>query len=406
MAPDRVGEIPDTSSPGGRGDRRFRNRRRARLAHRRNFSRLGSVSSSRAATPFLFDRRYGSPYGERHQGCSSSPRKDPTLLKGLFGQVVFSVAGAEYRWEDVVLAAELSGDWARLQERVREGIALLRRWEEEPDVLEESEIESAASEFRYQRDLISAEEMEEWLARWGLTAESWMDYVRGLLLRQKWSGDPAGLALGSSSEEGEIEERVLAEAVCSGELRRLASTLAGRAAIAAREAEDGPATPSTGLSRSESLASFELSFQRFCEREVTPEAVEAQIRAGQADWTRLDCRCVSFPNEEAAREAALGVRIDGRTLDEVAGDAHGEIRREEFYIEEAPAESRDLFLGARKGELVGPVPIGDEFLLYLVLDKVLPSESDERVGLRARETVVTRLVEGEMNDRVKWRWRF
>jgi hypothetical protein len=334
-------------------------------------------------------------------------------VKGLFGQVVFSVGGAEYLWEDVVLAAELTGDWARLRQRVDEGIACLRRWEQEPEALDEGEIESAANEFRYERDLISAEEMEEWLARWGLTAEGWMDYVRGSLLRQKWSGDPAGPATGSSSEE-EIEEHILAEAVCSGEFRRLANTLAGRAAIAARESEareseareseDGPAAPPTG--RSERLQSLELSFRRFCERALTPEVVKAQIRAGQTDWTRLDCRCVSFPNEEAAREAALCVRTDGRTLDEVAGDANREIRREGIYIEQTPPDSRDLFLGARKGELIGPVQSGEEYLLYLVLEKVLPSESDESVALRARETVVARLVEGEMNDRVKWRWRF
>ena len=162
-------------------------------------------------------------------------------MKGLFGQVVFSVGGADYLWEDVVMAAELRGDWARLRQRACEGIACLRRWEEEPDALGEAEIESAANEFRYERDLISAEEMEEWLARWGLTAEGWMDYVRASLLRQKWSGDPAGLAAGSSSEE-EIEEDIQAEAVCSGELRRLANTLAGRAAIAAREADEAMST--------------------------------------------------------------------------------------------------------------------------------------------------------------------
>jgi hypothetical protein len=332
-------------------------------------------------------------------------------VKGLFGQVVFSVGRAEYLWEDVVMAAELRGDWARLRQRVGEGIACLRRWEEEPDALGEAEIESAANEFRYERDLISAEEMEEWLARWGLTAEGWMDYVRGSLLRQKWPGDPAGLAAGSSSEE-EIEEHIQAEAVCSGELWRMANTLAGRAAIAARDAEarpearepeNAPAAPSAGKAR---LEAQELSYRRFCEQAVTPAVVKAQIRAGQTDWTRLDCRSVSFPNEGAAREAALGVRTDGRTLDEVAGDANREIRRDEVYIEQTPPEARDLFLSARAGELVGPVRSGEEFLLYLVLEKALPSEADESVVLRARETAVARLVEGEINNRVKWRWKF
>jgi hypothetical protein len=332
-------------------------------------------------------------------------------VKGLFGQVVFSVGGTDYLWEDVVMAAELTGDWERLRQRARDGIARLERWEREPDALEEPEIESAANEFRYDRDLISAEEMEGWLARWDLSAEGWMAYVRGSLLRQKWSADPGGLAPGSSSEEEieEIEEQTLAEAVCSGELQRLAGVLAGRAAIGAGEAEapeseNGPAAPTDGkLAR---LKSLELSFRRFCETAVTPAVVRAQIRASQTDWTRLDCRSVSFPNEGAAREAALSVRADGRTLDEVAGDAKREIRREDVYIEEAPTDARENFLSARKGEIIGPVQRADEFLLYLVLEKVLPSEADESVVLRARKAVIARLVEGKINDRVKWRWRF
>lgn len=336
-------------------------------------------------------------------------------MKALFEQVVFSVDGRDYLWEDVVRAAESRGDWARLRRRASEDIARLRKWEEEPEALEEAEIESAADEFRYDRDLISAEEMETWLARWGLTAESWMDYVRGSLLRRKWSGDPMRIAESSSSEP-EFEEHLLAEAVCSGELRRLAETLAGRAAIAARERERSAADPSRKAgpaddgdpdgARTEKLASFEETFRRFSDRLLTPEAIRAQIHASQIDWTRLDCRCVAFPNEEAAREAALGVRSDGRTLDEVARDANREARGEQIYVEKTPPESRSFFLGARKGELVGPVPVGGEFLLYFVLDKVLPSEEDESVVLRAREAVVARVVEAEMNDRVTWRWRF
>lgn len=322
-------------------------------------------------------------------------------MNGFFGQVVFSVGGADYLWEDVVQAARLRGDWAPMRRRAVEAIACLARLEEVPDALEDADVESAANEFRYERDLISAEEMEAWLALWGLTPESWMDYIRVSLLRQKWSGDLSEPDLSSfdeaDSNEAEIESRALAEAVCSGELRRLAATLAGRAAVAGREQKNGTRP---------GLDALETSFLRFCERALTPDVVKAQIRAGQSDWTRLDCQRVSFPNQEAAREAALCVRVDGRTFADVARDASREIRREDVYIEDTPADSRALFLGAGNGELVGPVQRGEELLLYLVLEKVLPSESDERVVSRARATALTRLVDQEINDRVKWRWRF
>jgi hypothetical protein len=110
-------------------------------------------------------------------------------MKALLEETVFSVGHADYRWDDVVLAAQVWGDWDRIRKRARAGVAFLSALEEqEDDRVSDDEMESAAEEFRYARDLISAEEMEDWLGRWGLTAETWMDWVRVSVLRQKRSG--------------------------------------------------------------------------------------------------------------------------------------------------------------------------------------------------------------------------
>ena len=351
-------------------------------------------------------------------------------MKPLFGQVVFSIGKAEYCWEDVVLAAVLWGDWARLREKVREGVACLRRADDEGMPLSAQEIESAADEFRYARDLVAAEEMEEWLGRWGLTAESWMDSIRSTLLRKKWSDGLADLVSEESPTDEDVDAGIQTEAVCSGELERLASELAGRSAIYEREERErsnGPGRepdvaeifdqfpsdlrerglPGMSLDASrakmERLARLEACYRRFCKRAVTPEAVAAQIHASQTDWMRLECDSVSFPEEQAAREAALCVREDGEGLDRVAEDANSEVRRQQVYIEATEPDFRHHFLGAQKGELIGPLGRGEEFVLYLVREKVLPSANDPRIAARAEEVVVQRLVEREVNDRVKWR---
>lgn len=354
-------------------------------------------------------------------------------MKPLFGQVVFSVGKAEYCWEDVVLAAELWGDWARLRERVREGAACLKRADDEGMPLSAQEIESAADEFRYARDLVAAEEMEAWLGRWGLTAESWMDSIRSTLLRKKWSADLADLVSEESPTDEDVDAGIQTEAVCSGELERLASELAGRSAVyekEERERSNGPGREpdvaaifeqfpsdlrerglpgiSLEISRAkmERLARLEACYRRFCERAVTPEAVAAQIHACRTDWMRLECDSVSFPEEQAAREAALCVREDGEGLDRMAEDANREVHREQVYIEATEPDSRYQFLGARKGEMIGPVGRGEEFVLYLVRERVLPSGDDPRIAARAEEAVVQRVVEREVNDRVKWRMAF
>jgi hypothetical protein len=292
------------------------------------------------------------------------------------------------------------------------------------------EIESAADEFRYGRDLVAAEEMEAWLERWGLTAESWMDWIRSSLLRKEWSDSLADLVSEESASDEDIGERIQTEAVCSGELERLASELAGRSAIYEKEARgksNGPGREpdvaaifeqfppdlrerglpgislETSRAKMERLARLEACYRRFCERAVTPEAVAAMIQASQTDWLRLECDSVSFPEEQAAREAALCVREDGEELERVAEDANREVHREEIYIEGTEPDSRHYFLGAQKGETIGPVGRGEQFVLYLVREKVLPSGDDPRIAARAEEAVVQRVVEREVNDRVKWR---
>ena len=86
----------------------------------------------------------------------------------VLGRLVFSVDGEEFRWEDALLAARLSGEWAELESRTAEGVACARRVEVEGDPLGQDEVSSAAKAFRYARDLLSGDEMEAWLERWEL----------------------------------------------------------------------------------------------------------------------------------------------------------------------------------------------------------------------------------------------
>jgi hypothetical protein len=346
-------------------------------------------------------------------------------LETLYGQVVFSAGSQEYCWEDVVLAAELWGDWTRVRSRLRQGLACLRASEEREAGPDEQELESAATEFRYIRDLVSAEEMEAWLTRWNVTAEAWMDYVRWSLLREMWSGQLADLVSEYAFEEGDVDRFLHVEAACSGDLDRLARELAGRVAVSEREMSVEPddaaiaevfrqfpahltehglpgIAPEACRAKMERLARVEVSFRRFREEGATPRRIAALIRSRRIDWTRLDLDSISFPEEQMAREAALCVREDGRSLGEVATDARRELRRSTTYLEEMDATVRDGLLGAQKGELLGPFEIGEDFVLYQVLDKTLPSLEDAALSVRAREAVLRLQLDREMNDRVKW----
>jgi hypothetical protein len=346
-------------------------------------------------------------------------------VKALFGRVVFSVGTEEYCWEDVVLDAQIRGEWTLLQDRLRRGIACLHKMEEGENCLTDEEIESAATEFRYSRDLVSAQDMEEWLARWNLTAEGWMDYVRWSLLRQKLSDEPPDLTSEQPADD-EADLPIQVEAVCSGDLERFANDLAGRAAIHEKEKnrtesdgadvsevlrqfpvrlrEEGLAGISREACRAklERLARVELTFRRFREQALKQDAIARLIRSRRIEWTRVDFDSLSFTQEEAAREAALCVREDGKNLRDVADSAGRELHRETMYVGELDPALGDRFLASQKGELVGPLESGEEFVLYHVRDKILPSENDVKVVARAQAAALKLQLDGEINDRVKW----
>ena len=342
------------------------------------------------------------------------------------------MSGTDYRWEDVVLAAFLWNEWPPVVERARLGLALSARADEEEaedeDPLAE-EIDAAGAEFRYARDLVTAVEMEAWLARWGLDADSWMAWVRADLLRRRYSEEPAPLDEDEPPEV--VSEAVFTEALCSGALDAFARRLAGHAAVFDklresdanddRDASAGPAdlpapfsgrgfeeglpglSPETTRERAAVVALLEQAFHSFERSVVTPAAVEARVRARQVDWTRLSCRTLHLPREEMAREAVLSVREDGLSLEDVAREAKAAVEERTVFVDELPPDIRDRLLAARKGELLGPLPWDDGFAVVFVLEKTLPSASDETVARRSREDLLATLVAREIDAKVTWR---
>lgn len=379
-------------------------------------------------------------------------------MRNLIGRPVLAVGETVYSWEDVILAAALWGDWPRVVGRTREGFDLVAEAEaaesDEPPFTDE-EVEEAASEFRYARNLVSADEMESWLAAWGLDVDSWMQWIVTDLLRAKREAEEAeegedagaddeGAALdadegqepaeegdGEPEEEGEPDEEFLsalhAEAVCSGTLGRLSYSLAQRAAVFAREREeggpaatgtlDGPAPevpaglPPLGLAPEEvarrlrALSELDAAFERFRARVVDADQLAARLRSRQTEWTRVTVRVLKLDSEDAAREALTSVRDDGCDMAEVAADAGVELAEGSTYLEELEPGVRDRLLAAQKGELLGPLKDGEGWSLFEVLDKTLPSLEDEEIAGKAEKSLLQSALSREVDNRVVWRWR-
>src|SRR5690349_23219326 len=163
----------------------------------------------------------------------------------LAGAPLFTVGRTVYVWDDVVLAAHLWGEWPALEQRVRGGLACLARLEDlgedGDDALDEDDVEAAATEFRYARDLIAASDLEAWLDARGVTVDDWYDFHRRAILISRWAGDLDEIRRTYEIEDDDLHDAVVCDAVCSGLARDLAERLAARAAIHARLVDEGDA---------------------------------------------------------------------------------------------------------------------------------------------------------------------
>lgn len=355
-------------------------------------------------------------------------------MKAIWDQPVFSVGDSVYRWDDVVLAAARSGAWDEVVRRARVGAILTARASDgdEPPVSEE-EIEELANEFRYDRDLVSADEMEAWLDRWGLDVDAWLSWLRADLLRRKTEDGDEPVAPEEESLSPEEETAAVhAEGVCSRALTRLAYDLAARAAVAARSAEAGGETtvadrgegaagarpvdaaslgvplsiePSLLSARLAALETLDRAWRDFVAEVVTPPDVAARIRAHQADWMRVDIRYAELPREDVAREALMSIREDGCDLEEAAESAGAGVVEGRYFLEDFEPSVHDHLLAAQKGEVIGPLKFGDGFGLFLVVEKILPTADDPVIADRARESLLESVVSREVDNRVTWQWR-
>lgn len=347
-------------------------------------------------------------------------------MERIASKTVFAVGDRDYRWADVILASHLSGEYAELERRVRAGIACLAEGGDPP----EADVDEASEAWRYDRDLLAADDLQQWLDDHALDTDEWFAYVSRSVAHERLASKVAAVAKKRKVADGDVAAALYAEALCSGTLGSLAERLAGEAAVFDRlESEGGRAarctkvelraaigklpaavrkqgSPGIGpgelVSRAETLACLAIVYKRFVDTLVSPGALDRELSDHRLDWTTIVCDVASFGSEEAAREAVLLVREDNFTLAEAARLAKSTSARERYVLDDVPSSLRDRLVGARPGELVAPVTSGDEYLVLAVVDRVEPSTRDKQIRRRAAERIVVRTIQREIEKRVRW----
>lgn len=313
-------------------------------------------------------------------------------------QPVFSLGGDLFTWQDVRAHALATGTWAELEQAAREGVACECLADEDGEEVDEDAIEAAAEEFRYERDLVTADEMEAWLEREGLSAEEWMGHIRRTWLRGRWEGRLGEITVAQPVDNAQVARALEVDLACNGGRAGLARRLATDVAAAAA----GGSSAAAGESSTHDMMRILEDAAAYRDSLATDEAVTREVGSAHMDWIRVDCEVLAFGGEHEAREAALCLREDGEDVEALAHGAGIEVQEASFYLSDVDAGRRAQFLSARVGEVVGPILEDDLYAVYQVTAKALPTPDDPDVAERARAAIVARHLEAEVNHRVQW----
>ena len=323
---------------------------------------------------------------------------EPTESTSGLDLVVCTCGEHEYTARDAIDAAIFRGELDVKWKEFLHQVAAERRADElelEPD---ESAISSAVEAFRYEYDLITAEETEAWLANRELTLDDLADYLTREYYASTLHEEIIPDEIEYSSADVELRQSFLAELILSGELDRMTSDLIVRLAARCTGKELPPdmitAEKRKFLHRngitSEELADWleqlqrdskwldemlamEAAYGKHCATLLTAEARQRELLALRLPLTKFKTEVIEVESLDAAREALFCVREDGMSMEEVATEGRYPYRRADFILEDLPVDAQHKFLSVSPGEVLKPLLMATDLNCVASLRKLSPN---------------------------------
>jgi hypothetical protein len=331
--------------------------------------------------------------------------------------VVCACRGKTYNARDLVDAAIFRGelDWAWKQ--FLGGVRAEERAEELDLEIDHDAIDAAAEHFRYAHDLITAEETEQWLGARALSLADFTNYFTRQHLLSTAEEEVESNDGDLISAPPEQRELFTADLIFSDALDQLSTSLMWRLAALAEIDEcnlDREAIMSerkgflnrtkvvegklndwlSQLGRDQQwlaeMSAMEAAYRSLCEKVLTAQARQKQLATLRMPLTQLEAEVIEVDSLAAAKEALLCIQQDGMSMEEIATEARYPFRRITFLHDAVPEESKQKFWSAGPGDVLEPLPHGDGFELYRILQKIEPNPADPNVQQRVDERLLER----------------
>ena len=329
--------------------------------------------------------------------------------------IVCACGKQRYPARDAIDAAIFRGELEVKWKEFLEAVEAEKRSDELDVDLDGAAISSATEAFRYEYDLITAEETEAWLANRGLTLNDFTAYFT----RRYWANAlheelvPHEVEYHSASSE--LRELFLSELILSGELDRMTTALMWRLAAHCAEKDPDPDAIAVAerkfFDRNEIQPSqladwlerlgrdsewfnmmlvIDAAYRTRRDTLLVPQARQHELMALRLSLTRFETEIIEFESRDAAKEALFCVREDGMSMEEVASEGRYPYRRVGFLLEDIPIDTQQRFLCVSAGQVLKPIERGDGFELCCIVKKIEPRLDDPRVKSRIDQRLIDR----------------
>jgi hypothetical protein len=348
---------------------------------------------------------------------------------GIESRVVFTSGSESFTVRELIDSARVRGELESIWNELLRLVAAEERADEKELELDDSAIDQAAEAFRYEYDLITAEETEQWLEERGLTLNDFTDYF----VRHYWGNEVEDVEreeIDLESAPNELRDLLIVELILSGELGRMAKRSSWRVAGShevgkngldpeALAAEKERLFERTGLDENQ-LADWvqamnrdrgwlgrtlemEALYRQKSEALLNRKACEHEVAGLRLPLTQFDLETVELDSLDAAREALLCVHDDGMSMEEVATEGRYPYRRAEVLLEDLPEDLQQKFLSVSAGDILDPIARGDGFYICRVIEKAEPKADDDAVRERAEHSILERHFSELTAKHIQWR---
>jgi hypothetical protein len=348
--------------------------------------------------------------------------------EGTESKVVFTSGNESFTVRELIDAASVRGELEPIWNELLRLVAAEKKADEKELEMDDAVIDQAAEAFRYEHDLITAEEAEQWLEERGLTLSDFSDYF----VRHYWGDavdDAEPEAVDYTSAPNELRELLVVELILSGELDRMAKRLSWRVAGSREAGRNGLAPEAlaeeerrllerTGLDENQlagwlqamnrdrdwlgKALEMEALHRQKSEALLNRKACEHEVAALRLPLTRFDLETVELDSLDAAREALLCVHDDGMSMEEVATEGRYPYHRAEVLLEDLPEDLQQKFLSVSAGDILEPISRGDGFYICRVIEKAEPKADDDAVRERAERSILERHFSELTAKHIQW----